>query len=308
MKKPGKLTFQQVDLDKLAFNEVLIRTKACGICKLDINSFTGKIKGDYLKRPGHEGVGIVEEVGKEVYGLKPGDKVAAVGAGAFGTYFKAKRDMVAKIPQGTEEFEYWIAEPVACVVNAVRATSIQPGDTVVIIGCGYMGLLLTQALPKEYITHLFCIDIDDERLGLAKEFGADTILNSNQTDVVEYIKDKIGEVDVVIEAAGVKGTLDIATQLLRKGGKLVIFGYHVDKEIVNTGAWHVKGLWVLNPSPMLSSNFSKDFQDAVKLMKKGTFNQKKLITHKFAFSEIQEAFSFISKNKPSDYIKGVITY
>lgn len=307
MKKPGKLTFQRVNLGRLASNEILIRTKACGICRLDINSFAGKIEGDYLENLGHEGVGIVEKIGEEVGGFKLGDKVAALGRGAFGTYFKACKDMAAKIPQETVNFGYWIAEPSACVVNALRSTTVQPGDTVVIIGCGYMGLLLIQALPKEYITHLFCIDIDDERLELAKEFGADTILNSIQIDVVEYIKSEVGEVDIVIEAAGVKKTLDIATELLRKGGKLIIFGYHIEKELVDTGAWHTKGLWVVNSSPMLSSDFSKDFQDAVRLIKKGTFAQKHLITHRFTFSEIQEAFSFIS-SKPPNYIKGAILY
>ncbi|TKJ47740.1 hypothetical protein CEE34_02195 [Candidatus Aerophobetes bacterium Ae_b3a] len=307
MKEPGKIMFRDVDLGKLKPNEILVRTKACGICKFDINAFSGKIKDSYLDEPGHEGVGIIEEVGEEVGELKPGDKVAALGRGAFGNYFKASKNMVAKIPQETEDFEYWMAEPVACVVNGLRSTIIQPGDTVAIIGCGYMGLLLTQGLPKEYITHLFCIDINDERLELAKEFGADTILNSIQTDAVEYIKSEKGEVDVVIEAAGAQGTSDIATELLRKGGKLIIFGHHVEKELVDMGAWHMKGLRILNPSPMLSSDFSKDFQDAVKLMKRGTFAQKKLITHTFAFLEIQKAFSFVS-SKPPHYIKGVILY
>jgi len=307
MEEYGKITFQEVDLGSLDSHKVLIRTKACGICKLDINSFGGKVKGDYLRRPGHEGVGIVEEVGEEVKKLKRGDKVAALGRGAFGTYFKANENMVAKIPQETEDFEHWIAEPPACVVNGLRSTTVQPGDTVVIIGCGYMGLLLTQGLPKEYIAHLFCVDIDDDKLELAQKFGANITINSIKTDAIEQIRSKVGEVDIVIEAAGVKGTLDVATKLLRKGGKLSIFGYHVEEEIIDTGAWHMKGLWVLNPSPMLSSNFSKDFQDSVKLMRKGTFNQKQLITHRFTFSEIQEAFSFIS-SKPPEYIKGVIVY
>ena len=307
IKEPRKIIFRDVDLGKLKPNEILVRTKVCGICKFDINAFSGKIKDSYLNELGHEGVGIVEKVGEEVGEFKPGDKVAAVGRGAFGKCFRANENMAAKIPQETEDFEYWIAEPVACVVNGLRSTTIQPGDTVAVIGCGYMGLLLTQGLPKEYIAHLFCIDMDDERLELAREFGADTILNSIQTNVVEYIKSEKGEVDVVIEAAGAKGTSDIATELLRKGGKFIIFGHHVEEELVDMGAWHMKGLRILNPSPMLSSNFSKDFQDAVKLMKRGTFAQKKLITHTFAFSEIQKAFSFIS-SKPPHYIKGVILY
>jgi len=307
IQKPGKIIFHKTNSGRLKPDEALIRTKACGICKLDINSFIGKFKDSYSHHPGHEGVGIIEEVGKDVQEFKTGDKVAAVGSGAFGTYFKAHQDMVAKIPQEIKDFEYWISEPCACVVNGLRAVNIQPGDIVVIIGCGYMGLLLIQGIPKNFVSHLFCIDVDDKKLQLAKKFGADTILNPNHVDVVDYIRNQVGEVDIVIEAAGVKGTLEVATKLLRQGGKLSIFGYHIDPEIIDTGTWHAKGLWVLNPSPMLSLNFSKDFQDAVKLMRKGVFTQQQLITHKFPFPKIQEAFSFIASN-PSDYIKGVILF
>jgi len=306
MRESGKIVFQEKELNKLQAYEILIRTKACGICKADIDAFKGEVKGNYLDNPGHEIVGIVEDAGGEVKESKPGDKVVAVGSGGFSDYFKVNENMVAKIPDEVKEWEYWVAEPIACVVNGIRSMQIQPGDTVILIGCGYMGLLLAQGLPKEYIAHFLTIDIDEKRLKLAQEFGADTTLNPSRTDVAKYIEEKVGKVDVVIEATGVEGILNMATGLVRRGGKLVIFGTHMKGEIMDVNQWHIKGLWVINTIPGLSVNFSKDLADAVKLMIKGTFNQKKLITHKFKFQDAGQAFDSILEDV--SYIKGVILF
>ena len=185
---------------------------------------------------------------------------------------------------------------------------IQIGDNVCIIGCGYMGLLLIQAMPKTIMNSLVALDVRNERLSLAKKFGADFTLNPKETDAVSEVCEIFGgEADVVIEASGAPETLYLATDLTRRGGKLVIFGRHVVDERVPTEKWHEKGLRILNTAPSFSANFNKDFHDAVKLLKKGVFDQRPLITHRFSYREAETAFKIASES-PVDYIKGVMIF
>lgn len=133
-------------------------------------------------------------------------------------------------------------------------------------------------------------------------------LNPREVEAVKETRDIIGgEADVVIEASGTPGTLNLATKLVCKGGKLVVFGYHAEDEVLPTGEWYVKGLKILNTSLSFSTNFGKDFFDAVKLLKKGMFDQRQLITHRFSLEDIEEAFKTASE-KPINYIKGVVTF
>jgi len=296
----------EVELGDLGKDEVLIETKACGICMGEIHVYRGDLPGGRVM--GHEGVGIVSDVGEDVQNVKIGDKVTALGGPAFSEYYKTSSNRVAKIPSHVEDYALWISEPLACVVNGIRGAKIEIGDNVCLIGCGYMGLLLLQAMPKNYVNSLVALDILDERLKLAEEFGAEHVLNPKTCDPVREVK-KITKhgVDVVIEASGAYGTLYLATDLVKPGGKLVIFGRHVIDEKVPTEKWHSMGLRVLNTAPLFSSNFNKDFHDAVNLLKKGVFDQKRLITHRFPFEDSEAAFRKASE-KPADYIKGVITF
>lgn len=296
----------EIDIDKLKRDEVLIETKACGICMTEVHVFDGRLPGGQLA--GHEGVGVVIEVGEDADNVKSGDKVTTLGGPAFADLYKTSKQNVAKIPENVEDFAYWISEPLACVVNGIRGSEIQVAENVCIVGCGYMGLLMIQVMPKTIINNLIALDIRNERLKLAKEFGADFTLNPREVDVVKEARDIIGgEADVVIEASGTPGTLSLATELVRTGGKLVIFGYHAEDEVLPTGKWHEKALRVLNTSPPFSANFEKDFYDAVKLLKKGVFDQRPLITHRFSLEDIEEAFKTASE-KPKNYIKGVVTF
>jgi len=302
----GLAEITEINVDKLGRNEVLVETKACGICQGDVYTFQGKSIGG--RAMGHEGVGIVAEVGEEVKNVKPGDKVATLGHPSFAEFHKTDYRKVAKIPDEVEDFTLWISEPLACVVNGIRGSEIQIGDNVCIIGCGYMGLLLIQAIPKTLINNFIALDVRNERLNLAKKFGAEFVINPKECDAVKEVRNILdGEADVVIEASGAQETINLATEFVRSGGKLVIFGAHVLDETVPTIKWHVKGLRILNTAPNFSSDFTKDFQDAVKLLRKGIFDQKSLITHRFSYKEAERALR-IASQKPPDYIKGVLTF
>lgn len=305
---PGRLGVTEVEVPKLQRWEVLVQTKACGICMGDVHTFSGELPRGYPVFAGHEGVGVVAEVGEGVEDLEEGDKVTTLAGRAFAEFYKTDVSRVARIPVDVGKFERWVSEPVACAVNGIRGVEVEVGDDVCVVGCGYMGLLLIQGLPKTFIHKLVALDLKDENLGLAERFGAEVTLNPGKGDVVKEVRKVLGRgVDVVIEAVGVVGAIELATQLVRPGGKLAIFGYHVKPERVPTDEWHNKGLRILNTAPSFSKNFVKDFQDAVKLMRKGVFNQELLITHVNPYTEAQEAFE-AALNRPTGYIKGVLTF
>lgn len=304
----GRVEIVDIEVEEPGRGEVLVKTKACGICMSEVYMFMGKLPGD--KVAGHEGVGFVSAIGEDVSGVNIGDRVTTIGGPAFAEYYKTSIRNIEKIPDYVrdEDIVYWISEPLACVINAIKGSRLKAGDDVCIIGCGYMGLLIIQALPRNILGKIIAVDIRDDRLKIAESLGVDYALNAKKMDVISEIRKIIGGyLDVVIEASGAPGTIHTATELLRPGGKLVLFGWHVDDETVPTSLWHTKGLRILNTSPAFSQDFNKDFHDAVKLLRKGVFNQKPLITHRFHYTKAQEAFK-IASEKPEGYIKAVITF
>jgi len=118
---------------------------------------------------------------------------------------------------------------------------------------------------------------------------------------------EIGGLDLVIEASGVKGTISTATEMLRTGGTLNIFGWHPGEEMLPTHQWHYKGLKVLNTAPMFVDDFAVYFRSAVAMMSTGRLDQTQLITHRFPVEEADRALE-VAANKKDGYIKGVILF
>jgi L-iditol 2-dehydrogenase len=304
----GRMSVRRGPVGDPADNQVLVHMKACGICLYDTKCFKdSSVDPVYSARPGHEGVGIVAETGKNVLDIEPGDKVTSVTfGGALSEMYLADRVSVAKIPRGVSRYEHWVAEPAACVVNSLRHLRIEPGDDVVVYGTGYMGLLIIQGLPKEYIRTLVAIDILDGRLELAKRYGAGHTVNANRDNPVEAVLDAAGgKVDLVIEAVGLPGIIPKATDMLKNGARLCLFGHHAADETVPTGNWHMRGIEVLNTTPFNSKNFSKDLSDAVRLMEKGRFNQEELVSRTYPYDQLERALHELSP-KPPDVIKAVL--
>lgn len=306
--KPGSASFIDIDMPTPGHNEVLVRMKACGICKYDIKTFKDLTENPaYSQRPGHEGVGIVEAVGTGVKDLNPGDKVATIYlGGAMACMYLTDLQSVARIPDAVTTYELWFAEPITCVVSALRLLSIEPGENVVVIGSGYMGVMILQGLPKEYIHHLIVSEPVAERRALAEKYGAETVINPDTEDVVEAVLDTCGgPVDLVIEASGDPGTIEQGTKMLRNGGKLCIFGHHAVDEVAPTNAWHMQGINVLNTTPFMSVDFHRDLVDAVHLMARGVFDQSDLITHTYPFEDVARAIEETIEHPPG-MIKSVL--
>ncbi|MEM1853262.1 MAG: zinc-binding dehydrogenase [Thermofilaceae archaeon] len=300
----GRLELREEEVRAPRGSEILVRVRGCGICTGDLYAFQGYSVWFSLPAAlGHEAVGEVVELGPNATRFKRGDRVAVLGGPGYADYLIVDESNAEPIPPGVA-FEHAIGEPLACAVNGVRLAAPQFGDTVAVVGVGFMGLLLVQALSRMGLDRLAAIDVRDDRLKLAEEFGANMSVNPMRDDI-RRLAAELGGFDIVIEATGSPKGVDVATQLVRRKGKLCIFSFHPQPVQVDLAAWDAKGLEVLMTNPNRAEDMRLCLRIAMRMLARRVFTMERLITHVWPLSEIQRAFEYAA-SKPADYIKGVI--
>ena len=207
------------------------------------------------------------------------------------------------IPEDGRPPEHWIVEPVCCVVNGILFSGLQPGDSVAVIGVGYMGLLFIQGLKRSLTGRLSAFDLDASRLDLAAGFGADDTFIAGD-DLPEGVA---GAYDVVIETAAAPGSLDLAFRLAKTGAIIQPFAWHHHEHGFNLEDWHVRGLRILNIQPQMNPHFGDLYRRTVALMANGTLSNTQLVTHTARFEKAQEAFD-AALDRTGGYIKGAILF
>lgn len=293
----------------LAEKEYLVNIKACGVCHSEIHQWESKIPGlEYPRFIGHEVSGEISKIGKDCAKFKIGDRVAAwVEGKGYAEQIAVKEERLFLMKHDLP-FEHAILEPVACTTNGVIKANIQLGDTVALIGTGFMGLLILQKVKLLGASKIIAVDVRDEMLVLAKQMGADEVINSNNQDVKKTILKHTGGigVDVSFEIGGLQATLDIAAEITRMEGKLVIFGYHPGKRVINDlGYWNWMAFDIINAHFRDMSTILKGSAIGMSLLNSKKINMGSLITHKLKLDSINEAFE-LSRDKPNGFIKSVV--
>ena len=202
-----------------------------------------------------------------------------------------------------------IVEPPSCAVTAVHEYAVAPGDRVLVLGAGYMGLLNVQLLAHCPLAELVVTDVKAHNLEVARQCGAsEIILTSTPAGEARLAALRETPFDLVVEAAGVATTLAQAADFCRFGGKLGLFAWHHGERTVNFGTWHVKGLRVLNVSPPAGTDWHTNvFQRAIACLEAGVLDQGPLITHRHPFTAVAEALA-TAVDRPEGYLKGVLTF
>ena len=168
-------------------------------------------------------MGYVAKLGGGVSGFKEGDRVAG---GGFSRLRNLDAGSVARIPDSDIPDEQWIVEPVACAITGLDHCRIQPGHRVALVGCGFMGLLILQGLLNHPLGELVVLDINAEWLDLARRLGAEETHDLLQADVTDLSQElQARESDVVVDASGAQSGLDLASDIVRKGGTINLFGW-----------------------------------------------------------------------------------
>ncbi len=330
--KPGDVRVVDVEKPTAGPGEVVIKNVVALTCGTDLKMY---LRGHpYVKPPiimGHEFSGIVEEVGEDVSSVQVGDRVVSVNSapcgtciycrvgrynlcenledtiigfsvnGAYAEYVKIPSRIVKynlyRIPINLEYEVAALLEPFSCVVRGYRIVHINAGDTVTIIGAGPIGLMHMLLARHSNIDKLIIIDISWDRLKFAEKLGADVVINAEEENLVQRVKEETGGLgaDVVIEAVGRVDTWETALKLCRKGGKVLFFGGPPKGTIISLDTYRVhyeevsiQGSFHLTP---------EDVFRAYKIIKSGKLPLKNLITGRAKIDDIVSVFERLKEGK-----------
>lgn len=314
-------------------DEILLRVHACGVCQSEVSWWKlganaknypfdenvldweiaqrqktpGTSSRTYPALMGHEPSGEILAVGKNVTNLKPGMHAVALGNRSFAEYGVYPAAFVHPLQPSTP-FEQALGEPIACVYNAAQRANVRAGDKVVLLGCGFMGLMLLQIMKRANPAVIVAIDVRDDALAVASKLGADVIANSAREDVVEAVRKAVGSkgATIVVEAIGKQVGLDIATQLVCWNGRIAIVGYHQgEPRRIDVGMWNVKGIDVVNAHERHIHIYYRGMVGGITLLEEGKLDMKALVTHTYPLDRIDDAFHQ-SADKPQGFIKAVV--
>lgn len=313
---------EEVPTPKAGEDEILFKVIACGICPSDVRGYNRNQKMEHPRIPGHESVGVVEEIGDKVEGVELGDRIvrdwrdtcgvcyycrkglynfclhaetpARSGfRGGFCQYSKVRNPVYRKIPDNVTFEEAAFTEPLACCINGIHQSNIEIGDDVAIIGCGPIGLQLLQ-LSKVRGARIIAVDLKDDRLKMAKKLGAHDVINAREQDTKEAIMGLTDNRGVNTSIVAVGGAVPIKNGLdvLDYDGTLNIFaGTYPKAEIpLDPNPPHYKHLKITG-----SHDFTPhDFSTALKLIEKGIVDVKSLISHRLPLEETKKGFDIVS--------------
>jgi threonine dehydrogenase-like Zn-dependent dehydrogenase len=304
---PRRVALQPVVEPEPGPGQVRVRVEGCGVCGSDLPVWLGRPWFEYPREPGapgHEAWGVIDAVGPDIGDLRVGDRVAGLTYRSYAEFDLADAAHVVRLPPALARAPF-PGEPLACAINVIRRSGIEPGATVAIVGAGFLGLLLTQ-LAVAQGAWVIAISRRPLALDLAEASGARALQVGD--DVVARVgsltRDRM--CDVVIEAAGAQETLDLAAQLVRVRGRLVIAGYHQDgTRTVNLQQWNWNGIDVINAHERDPAIYLEGLRVAVDQVAAGLLDPAPLYTHAFALDELDEAFAALER-RPAGFMKAIV--
>ncbi|MFA6979575.1 MAG: zinc-dependent alcohol dehydrogenase family protein [Ignavibacteriaceae bacterium] len=333
---PGKRAWEEKP--KPAINnssDAIIRITKTTICGTDLHIMKGDvpevIDGLIL---GHEGVGVIEEVGSAVLNFKVNDKVLISCITACGICDACKKGMYAHCETGGwilghlidgTQAEYvriphvdtslyhipdGIDEEAIVMLSDILPTGfecgvlkgeVKPGDTVAIVGAGPIGLAALLTAQFYSPAEIIMIDLDENRLNVAKKFGATKLVSQNAVEEVMKLTNGKG-VDVVIEAVGISATFDICQSIVAAGGHIANIGVH-GKSV----ELHLEKLWSKTITITTRLVDTVTIPMLLKTVLSGKLQPEKLITHRFELKEIMKAYDTFGNASEEKALKVILT-
>lgn len=307
--QPQQSSLEDRPIPEPGLEDVVVRVKACGVCASELHGWKGD-SGAYPKEYGHEVAGDVVAVGSGVKGIAPGMRVTGLFGKGFAEYTRAPQQFVTPIPDGVA-YENALGEPLGCILSGARRTTVELGDTVALVGLGFMGLLMLQAVRLRGPARIIAIDTRSEALESARQFGAD------ETYTPDAIPDRLmmaewGRVgkgygaDVVFENSGSAPGLTLASHIVREHGILSVVGWHqggarqVDMEM-----WNWKGFNVINAHERRMDYLMDCMRRGLALVAAGRMDTASLVSHRFSLDNVDGAFRALVE-KPAGFHKAVV--
>ncbi|MBN6149439.1 zinc-binding dehydrogenase [Xanthomonas sp. AmX2] len=306
----GRISTQRQPRPQPAAHEVRVRLEGCGVCASNLPVWAGRPWFEYPfapGAPGHEGWGEVDAVGDGVQDWRPGDRVALLSGRAYADYDVADAGALVRLPASLAG-KPLPGEPLACAMNILRRSDIRAGQTVAIVGVGFIGALLTQ-LATGLGAQVIALSRREFSLDVARQCGASATLGTeDRYAAIGAVQEMTGGTGClrVIEAAGEQVTLDIASAIASEGGRLIIAGYHQDgPRQVDMQQWNWRGLDVVNAHERDPRVALQGLQEAVDAVADGRLDPFPLLTHRYALDQLDQAFAAMSE-RPDGFLKGMV--
>lgn len=309
---PARIEIREQSLPEPGRGEVRVRLQGCGLCGSNLPVWEGRPWFNYPQQagaPGHEGWGVIDAVGPEVRGLSEGDRVAVLSYHAFGEYDLAAADAVVRLPPALQDRPF-PGEALGCALNVIRRCAIEDGQFVAVVGVGFLGALLVR-LAVLRGAQVIALSRRESALAIARSFGAVCTIpldnESSPVAAVGALTDGKG-CDCVIEATGHAAPLQLAAELTRERGRLVIAGYHQDGlRAVNMQLWNWRGFDVINAHERDPAIYRRGIAEAVDVVAAGQLVPDPLYTHRFPLEHIDEAFGCM-QSRDRDFMKALLVY
>ncbi|HZG45425.1 MAG TPA: zinc-binding dehydrogenase, partial [Allosphingosinicella sp.] len=233
--------------------------------------------------------------------------VAALSYKSYGEYDVADADKLVKLPD--EVAGPFPGEPLGCAFNIFRRSDVRAGQTVAIVGIGFLGAVLTR-LATDAGARVIAISRRPFSLDLARRYGAaEVIPMDDHWAIIERVRALTGErmCERVIEAVGKQWPLDLAGELVAEGGKLVVAGYHQDgPRQVNMQMWNWKGIDVVNAHERDPAVQMQGLREAVEAVASGRLDPSPLYTHEYPLERLGEALD-ATRDRPDGFLKALVT-
>jgi alcohol dehydrogenase len=336
---PGKKEVMEKPKPKIEKEtDAIVKITKTTICGTDLHILKGDVptveEGRIL---GHEGVGIIEEVGSGVKNFKKGDRVLISCITSCGRCENCKKGLYAHcedggwilghlidgtqaeyvripyadtslypIPEGVDEEALVMLSdilPTGFEIGVLNG-KVQPGQTVAIIGAGPVGMAALLTAQFYSPAEIIMVDLDDNRLEVAKKFGATQVVNSSDGKAVEKIMELTGGkgVDVAMEAVGIRATFDICQEIVKPGGHIANVGVH-GKSV----EFHIEKLWIRNITLTTGLVNTTSTPMLLKTVQSNKLKPEQLITHRFAFSDIMKAYEVFGNAAKEKALKVIIS-
>jgi threonine dehydrogenase-like Zn-dependent dehydrogenase len=308
---PGRMQVRQVARPEPGPGQVRVRLEGCGVCASNLTPWEGPEWMEFPTEPGslgHEGWGVIDAVGEGVSGLSAGDRVAALSYKSYAEYDLAEADAVVRLPESLAGKPF-PGEPLGCAMNIFRRSDIEAGQTVAIVGIGFLGALLTR-LATDAGARVIAISRRPFSLDIARQFGAaEVIPMDDHNAIIERVKELTDGkfCDRVIEAVGKQWPLDLASELVKERGKLIVAGYHQDgPRQVNMWLWNWRGIDVINAHERDPAAYAQGIRDAVEAVASGRLDPTPLYTHSYTLDRLGEALD-ATRDRPDGFLKALVT-
>ncbi|KML66151.1 alcohol dehydrogenase AdhP [Pectobacterium peruviense] len=290
--KDHSVEIQDKKLRPLQHGEALLKMECCGVCHTDLHVKDGDFGDVTGITLGHEGIGIVKEVGPGVTSLKPGDRTSVAWFyqgcghceycnsgnetlcrtvknagysvdGGMAEECIVVADYAVKVPDGLDSAA---ASSITCAgvttYKAVKVSQIKPGQWIAIYGLGGLGNLALQYAKNVFNAKVVAIDVNDAQLAFAKEVGADLVINPAKEDAAKIIQEKVGGAHAAVVTAVARAAFNSAVDSVRAGGRIVAVGLPPESMDLNIPRLVLDGIQVLGSLVGTREDLKEAFQFA----------------------------------------------